>query len=328
MRWLAQADAFPLEHFVSVDPDKVKSLLPETPAYVAADPTRAGSLTHHESGFICEIIEREAMLAGKNVLVDGSLRNYEWYRDALLSHRRAFPAYRIGILLITASEERVYARAARRAQVTGRDIPRSVLQDSVQRAPAAYRTLAPLADYAAVIVNDTDSAVPVVQLPATLDSIRAAFADASPAVAALIRSSSVPVHGSATGREVRGGVTTGASGGPAPAPNGDGVSLLGAVGSGGGAGNVAVCHDPVSLFEHASHRAATAAQLHMSSWPSEPSTERAPGAQSLRAAASAVARSQGRPTTANAAAQPMDPAQAAAPLDSVTASATSKAPTK
>ena len=47
-----------------VDPDAVKYLLPEMQGYIRRDQARAGSLTHHESGFIAEIITQAALLRG------------------------------------------------------------------------------------------------------------------------------------------------------------------------------------------------------------------------------------------------------------------------
>lgn len=156
IRALARAGAFPLGAFVCIDPDRVKGALPEAPSLVAADPARAGSLTHKESVFICEVAEREALAASKCVLVDGSLRDAGWFSLKFKSLRIERPEYRIAILHITAPREAVIARAANRARTTGRTVPRDVIDAALDSVPYSVRVLAPLADYTAEIVNDRD----------------------------------------------------------------------------------------------------------------------------------------------------------------------------
>ena len=177
MRWLAQHGAFPLERFVVVDSDRVKSLLPEMPALVAANPALAGTLTQQESGFIAELVEQEAMKRGRNVLVDGSLRNAAWYTASFARIRARFPTYRIAILLVTASRERIYERAARRALVTGRDVPRHVLDEAFAQVPLSFAALAPLADYTATLVNEDDRGAPTLLPPANLASFARVWDD-------------------------------------------------------------------------------------------------------------------------------------------------------
>lgn len=160
VRWLHAEGIFPLHRFVVVEADRVKSLLPEMPAYVRENRRLAGTLLHRESCFIAEILEREAIARSKNVLVDSSLRDAHWYDLIFRGLRAARPHYRIAILMVTAPAETVYARVARRAAVTGRDVPREVLNDAMARVPRSFARLAPLADYAAVIRNDVDDESP------------------------------------------------------------------------------------------------------------------------------------------------------------------------
>jgi len=73
---------------------------------------QAGELTRKESGYIAEIMTLAALQAGKNVLVDGSLRDYEWYRLYFVRLRCEYPSLKIAILHIIAPREAVFARAA------------------------------------------------------------------------------------------------------------------------------------------------------------------------------------------------------------------------
>ena len=179
MRWLASAGIFPLDRFVVVNPDVIKSRLPEMPHFIAANRALAGSLTHKESGYICEIIERQAAALSKNILIDGSLRNADWHESMLKRLRASYPNYRIAILLVTADAERIYERAERRAKVTGREIPRPVLDEAIQQVPRAFERVAPLADYTAVITNNDNRAPPVFLPPAELDAFAQLWRDSA-----------------------------------------------------------------------------------------------------------------------------------------------------
>jgi len=177
IRYLHKINAFPLDRFVWVDPDKIKSVLPDMPLYIHYNKKQAGVLTHRESGFIAEIIELEAMKQNKCVLVDGSLRNRDWYARWFGRIRAEFPHYRIAILLITATPERVYERAARRALVTAREIPKEVLDEAITQVPISFNALAPLADYSATLINDHDTEPPILQLPETIENFSLQWKD-------------------------------------------------------------------------------------------------------------------------------------------------------
>ena len=112
MRELVEKGRFPLLAFVNVDPDRIRNFLPEFHIYVETNPELAGELTRKEAGFIAEILTLAGLRAGKNVMVDGSLRDHGWYRRYFEQLRRDFPSLRIAILHITAPREAVFQRAA------------------------------------------------------------------------------------------------------------------------------------------------------------------------------------------------------------------------
>jgi hypothetical protein len=78
MRWVAERGYFPLASFVQVDPDAIRYQLPEMSGYLARDQGSAGKQTQKEAGFIQEVLTLEGLKRGKNVMVDGSLRDAEW----------------------------------------------------------------------------------------------------------------------------------------------------------------------------------------------------------------------------------------------------------
>ena len=174
MRSLASDGAFPLHRYVRVSADAIKPLLPEMRGLVESHRNLAGTLTHAESSYIAELVVREALEGGFNVLVDGSFRHAAWQEQELARVRRDHPHYRIAILFVRATPERVYERAERRSAVTGRVVPRSVLDATLREVPASFSRLAPKADYTAVILNDAD-AKPTLEEPATLEGFAKTF---------------------------------------------------------------------------------------------------------------------------------------------------------
>ena len=102
---------FPLSAFVIVDPDEIRQQFPEYSLYVNQNPLKAGEMTRKEAGYIVEILTLAALQAGKNVLVDGSLRDWEWYTLYFERVREEYPSLKISILHVTAPKSAIFARA-------------------------------------------------------------------------------------------------------------------------------------------------------------------------------------------------------------------------
>ena len=100
--------------FVGVDPDVIRRYLPEFDSYVKESPLQAGEMTRKESGYIVEILTEAALREGKNVLVDGSLRDWEWYGKYFQRLRKDYPQLRIAILYVEAGKDVVLERARKR----------------------------------------------------------------------------------------------------------------------------------------------------------------------------------------------------------------------
>jgi hypothetical protein len=113
IRHLAASDRFPLESFVTVDPDEIRRLLPEFELYLDHNPEEAGESTRKEAGFIAEMLTQIALKAGRNILVDGSLKDADWYQNHFNILRQDYNdvGLRIGILHITAPREAVFERS-------------------------------------------------------------------------------------------------------------------------------------------------------------------------------------------------------------------------
>mmetsp|Transcript_76571 Transcript_76571/g.212691 ORF Transcript_76571/g.212691 Transcript_76571/m.212691 type:complete len:348 (-) Transcript_76571:112-1155(-) len=153
-KWMADAGYWPLDYFVIVDPDEVRSALPEWDRYVASDPETAGLMTQKEAGCIAELIGYKALGDRRNVVFDGSLQNASWYLDYFKNLRSQFPGVRIMIVHIVAEKDEVIKRAEERGKATGRVVPIEKLLASMEATPRSVKTLAPYADFVCRVVNE------------------------------------------------------------------------------------------------------------------------------------------------------------------------------
>ena len=147
MKRLSAKSLFPLDAYVVVDPDEIRSHFPEYRLYAQLVPERAGELTHREAGYVAEIATAAALRLGYNVLVDGSLWDDGWYSGYFARLRAENEALRIAILHITAPRKAVFVRAANRARETGRVVPLETMEKSIEHVPISIKKLAPLVDF-------------------------------------------------------------------------------------------------------------------------------------------------------------------------------------
>mmetsp|Transcript_12776 Transcript_12776/g.37584 ORF Transcript_12776/g.37584 Transcript_12776/m.37584 type:complete len:329 (-) Transcript_12776:58-1044(-) len=146
VRRLISEGKLPLRNFIWVDPDDIRVTLPEFSSYSKQCRIRAGELTQKESGYIAEITTLAALREGRNVLVEGSLRDAAWYRNYFFRLRRECRGINIIILYVVAPREVVLQRAAHRARATGRAIPTKTLEEALTQVPKSIKVLEKLAD--------------------------------------------------------------------------------------------------------------------------------------------------------------------------------------
>jgi hypothetical protein len=155
IRALHNANRFPLERFLLVDPDEIRRMLPEFEMYLNQHPELAGEKTRKEAGLIAEILTQVALNLGLNVLVDGSLRDAHWYENYFAELRRSHggQGLRIGILHVTAPREAIFQRAQMRSEMTRRVVPQHTLEETLRQVPWSVEILAPQADFFAELHN-------------------------------------------------------------------------------------------------------------------------------------------------------------------------------
>ena len=108
---LVRNGKLPLLSYVAVDPDEIRRKLPEFATYVKQCPDRVNDLTRREAGYIMEILTTAALQTGKNVVLDGSLKDAAWYDRFYHDLRNQYPNLKIALVHITAPYEMILERA-------------------------------------------------------------------------------------------------------------------------------------------------------------------------------------------------------------------------
>jgi len=154
---LHQYGLFPLQNFLKIDPDMIKCELPELAGYLQCNPALAATLVHRESTQMADVLLEYALSHGKSTLIDGSLRNVDYYASLLERIRTEYENYyRIGILHVVADRDVIRQRAHDRAEKTGRVVPPYVLEESMKQVPHSVQRLSSWTDATFTIENNED----------------------------------------------------------------------------------------------------------------------------------------------------------------------------
>lgn len=143
------------DDYVVADVDKIKHCLPEMKTLLKTDPKNAGSILHSEACTIHEIMFRSAIEEERNVIIDGSLRNGEFFLP-LIRKWKETTVYEITIIHVVASFATCVRRAEKRALVTGRHIPEESIRTSIDQCPKSVALLRPYVDHVITVHNETD----------------------------------------------------------------------------------------------------------------------------------------------------------------------------
>ena len=114
----------------------------------------AGYLTQKEVGYISEVLILNGLQEGKNVLIDGSLRDAEWYLQYITNIKTHYPSIKIAIIHVTASEQTVLERCRLRGDVTGRHVPAKRILESLEQVPRSVEVLAPHTNFVVHFENE------------------------------------------------------------------------------------------------------------------------------------------------------------------------------
>ena len=160
---------------VTIDPDVIRTKLPEYDTYIEMNPTKMGELTQKEVGLVTEIATQVALFyhgSKYNVIVDGSLSNYSWYieyiqqlrdmkryndgQDLYSNQQQKQHKLNVGLIYVTAPLSVIYQRIAERAMQTGRIVPEHVMSRAIQQVPKSVQQLKDHVDCFMEIENNFD----------------------------------------------------------------------------------------------------------------------------------------------------------------------------
>ena len=180
--WLHEARVLPLESFVRVDPDDIRQQLPEYREYIKREFSSAGDLTQKESGYIAEIMIHASLARGANVLVEGSLKDSNWYVKYIDSLKKLHPLLRIAIIHVSAPLDVCLQRVFSRAMLIGRLVPSSAVVDSYIKVQRSVKIIRRAVDLFMRIDNPSDGSLPVISeliRPPLMSDINDDYAPAS-----------------------------------------------------------------------------------------------------------------------------------------------------
>lgn len=157
MKYLESNGKINLTDYVYVDQDKIRPLIPEYENYLSENPMSAGFKTNKETGYLSELIQLYALENNYNLIVDGSLRDHEWYSIYINLIKTQYCLYTIIILFVSASYANILIRNSKRAKLTKRTIPKDCIKDAYIQSPIAFDILKKLVHKHYEINNDTET---------------------------------------------------------------------------------------------------------------------------------------------------------------------------
>lgn len=141
--------------YVVADVDKIKDYIPEVHQLRKTDPLKAGIIMHPEATTIHEIIFRCAVAQRSNVIIDGTLKDAQFFKEFLMDLRH-HTSYKIELVHVKASLAKCLERAERRAKQTGRVVPQSVIEESLKESIRSVKILHEVVDCVIEIDNEMD----------------------------------------------------------------------------------------------------------------------------------------------------------------------------
>jgi adenylylsulfate kinase-like enzyme len=154
LRHLSNQGWFEDEKWLFIDPDLIKTMLPEAALFSLQNRNTASTRLHKESTFLSLLLQHIAMERELNIIVDGSLHDHGWYTEHIQYIRDVHSRYKIGILYVKTSLSVSLERCQKREKETHRHIPKSHIEMIHNRIPTSFQNLEPLVDFSVIVVND------------------------------------------------------------------------------------------------------------------------------------------------------------------------------
>ena len=154
---LSQNGYFKSSEFIHIDPDQIREMIPEFQQWASAGFQDAGTRVQKEVGYLVELLLNRATREGRNILIDSSLKNTEFYSQLLTFIHKTTPQYSTEILFVDAAESTTLLNLAAREQTDLRKTPRELVRLSREGARRSYDELSYHVDRAVRFTSDGKS---------------------------------------------------------------------------------------------------------------------------------------------------------------------------
>lgn len=143
---------FDLQNFFHIDPDKVKNDLPEAKQFSLENKVTACGRLHKESVMICMLLEYIALDKKIAIIVDGSLKDGEWYKQHF--KKVGEMDYKIAIIKVVADLDVIQKRCEQRGKDTERIIDKNLVLKVYKETLSSFQILKDLADIVVEVENN------------------------------------------------------------------------------------------------------------------------------------------------------------------------------
>ena len=143
-----------LNEWVCLDPDRIRIKFPEYNDLLNDNPETVGYKTGKEAGYLVEMVEYYALTNGYNIIVDGSLKDHEWYIQHFNWIKINFHQYQTIIIFVFASWENIVTRNNKRCSETSRCVPRKSLFETSQQMEKSFQEYLKIIEKCYIVHNN------------------------------------------------------------------------------------------------------------------------------------------------------------------------------
>jgi len=154
VKYLHSINKLNLDRYIYIDPDRIKYQLPEASNYIIKDPLNSGSLLHTESMYISLLMQYICFDRSYQMIIDGSMRECDWFVGYIKWINITYPIYKIGIIQVKANLDLILDRCQRRGKSTGRIISPELINKIYPMIQPSFDKLKTKVDFHMIIENN------------------------------------------------------------------------------------------------------------------------------------------------------------------------------
>ncbi|OQP05694.1 hypothetical protein B1690_12635 [Geobacillus sp. 46C-IIa] len=129
---------------IIVDPDDIKTYIPEYHSLQKNHPNDAARLVHKESRDISHLLLKQLIRHRKHFIYEGTMARTKAYKHLMKKLKKA--RYKVHIYIVDIPLELAKQRAEERAKMAGRKIPDQVIENTHKLVPRTFQAIKDLAD--------------------------------------------------------------------------------------------------------------------------------------------------------------------------------------